>query len=158
MTKVSNSTKISTFIFKEFLHVNVEKNHYFFSLVPCESTVEEVSFEWSHMFFINIIIFLPGSQWSYGFFWFLNLKWFPTSYWHHDSSVSCFCGSCSPQRLVHVLTVEDLKTQENYMYKNYDNRKSHEKYQPWESGKPGIPESHRAKETKRTWEPQVTET
>ena len=77
------------------------------------STVEEVSFEWSHMFFINITIFLPGSQWSYGFFWFLNLKWFPTSYWHHDSSsVSCFCGSCSPQSLVHVL-VEDHKTKEN---------------------------------------------
>ena len=99
-----------------------------------------------------------GSQWSYGFFWFLNLKWFPTSYWHHDSLVSCFCGSCSPQRLVHVLAVEELKTQENYMYKNQDNRKSHEKYQPWESGKPGITESHRAKETKRTWEPQVPET
>ena len=54
--------------------------------------------------------------------------------------------------------VEDHKTQENYMYKNQDNMKSHEKYQPWESGKPGITESHRAKETKRTWEPQVTET
>ena len=125
--------------------------------MPCESTVEEVSFEWSHMFFIGIIIFLPGSQWSHGFFWFLNLKWFATSYWHHDSLVSCFCGSCSPQRLVHVL-VEDHKTQENYMYKNQDNRKSHEKYQPWESGKPGKTESHRAKETKRTWEPQVPET
>ena len=55
-----------------------------------------------------------GSQlWSHGFFLFLNLKRFPTSYWHHDSPVSCFCGSFSPQRLVHVL-VEDLKTQENY--------------------------------------------
>ena len=96
--------------------------------------------------------FLPGSEWSYGFSWFLNLKWFPTSYWHHDSLVSCFCSSCSPQRLVHVL-VEDHKTEENYMYKNHDNRKSHEKYQPWESGKPGIRESHRARETKRTWEP-----
>ena len=94
-------------------------------------------FHWYHHSF--------RSQWSYGFFWLLNLKWFPTTYWHRDSSVSCFCGSCSPQRLVHVL-VEDLKTQENYMYKNQDNRKSHEKYQPWESGKPGITESHRAKE------------
>ena len=28
--------------------------------VPCESTVEEVSFEWSHMFFIGIIIFCQG--------------------------------------------------------------------------------------------------
>ena len=45
-----------------------------------------------------------------------------------------------------------------YMYKNQDNRKSHEKYQPWESGKPGITENRRAKETKRTWEPQVPET
>ena len=59
----------------------------------------------------------------------LEFKMVPTSYWHHDSPVSCFCGSCSPQRLVHVL-VEDHKTQENYMYKNQDNRKSHEKYQP----------------------------
>ena len=25
---MSNSTKISNFIFKDFLHVNVEKNHY----------------------------------------------------------------------------------------------------------------------------------
>ena len=81
--------------------------------------------------------------------YFLLASWF--------SLVSCFCGSCSPQRLVHVL-VEDHKTQENYMYKNQDNRKSHEKYQPRESGKPGITESHRAKETKRTWEPQVPET
>ena len=37
-----------------------------------------------------------------------------------------------------------------YMYKNQDNRKSHEKYQPCELGKPGITESHKAKETKRT--------
>ena len=87
----------------------------------------------------------------------LEFKMVPTSYSHHASSVSCFCGSCSPQRLVHVL-VEDHKTEENYMYKNHDNRKSHEKYQPWESGKPGKTESHRAKETKRTWEPQVPET
>ena len=56
----------------------------------------------------------------------LEFKMVPTSYSHHASSVSCFCGSCSPQRLVHVL-VEDHKTQENYMYKNQDNRKSHEK-------------------------------
>ena len=157
MTKVSNSTKISTFIFKEFLHVNVEKTISF--LVWCHVKVQ---LKRSHLngrtcFSSVSSFFLPGSQWSHGFFWFLNLKWFATSYWHHDSLVSCFCGSCSPQRLVHVL-VEDHKTEENYMYKNHDNRKSHEKYQPWESGKPGITESHRAKETKRTWEPQVTET
>ena len=137
-------------------YVNVKKKT--ISLpVPCEVQLKRSHLNGRTCFSSISPFFLPGSQWSYGFFWFLNLKWFPTSYWHHHSLVSCFCGSCSPQRLVHVL-VEDHKTQENYMYKNHDNRKSHEKYQPWESGKPGITESHRAKETKRTWEPQVTET
>ena len=67
VTKVSNSTKISNFIFKDFLHVNVEKKPLVW--YHWESTVEEVSFEWLHMFFINIIIFgglngLMGSSYS----------------------------------------------------------------------------------------------
>ena len=121
-------------------------------------------YSWRGLFWMVTQVFhqfhhFLGSQWSYRFFWFWNLKCFPTFYWHPDSSVPCFCGSCSPQRLVHVVVeVENLKTQENYTYKNQDNRKSHDKYQPWESGKPGKTESHRAKETKRTWEPQLPET
>ena len=137
VSKVSNSTKISNLIFwRVFIIMWMwKKTHKFASAMW--STVEEVSFEWSHMFFINITIFLPGSQWSHGFFWFLNLKWFATSYWHHDSSVSCFCGSCSPQSLVHVL-VEDHKTKENLtctrtriigrVMRNTNHEKSH-KYQ-----------------------------
>ena len=127
------------------------------SVVPCESTVEEVSFEWSQMFFIGITFFFWVSM---VLIWVLLILEFKiVSYFLLVSWFWIICGSCtcSPQRLVHV-HVEDLKTQENYMYKNQNNRKSHEKYQPRGSGKPGITESHRAKETKRTWEPQVPHT
>ena len=65
-------------------------------------------YSWRGLFWMVTQVFhqfhhFLGSQWSYRFFWFWNLKCFPTFYWHPDSSVPCFCGSCSPQRLVHVV-------------------------------------------------------